>query len=354
MHWLVRHQRLTLLTSFALAIGGLGLSSRQEAQSAAARVDEADAIVQTLVKSLTPEQKAKLIIPWDQTPKNLAPGMPYFRVETAKPIALRQFVRFTPGADREGMRLMELTDAQQALVEKYVDATMSVYGADQARRTMDQEARNKKSRKDYFVTLMGDPAGKYVFRLWEHHLTISTGKTESELEILPNLLGSHGGWEPKVTWVAEEKVAVELWKSLTDEQKKVHYVACETKSDQVPFPAAFQGELVEKLSPGQQAVTQRLFSERVRAYKPWMKARTDAIIKAHGGLGKLKLAFTGDASATCEEAGNRFAWKLTGSKFHMEFSSFPTAMKDRAKPEGNGTVGDEHTHATLIGELPAK
>ena len=162
---------------------GLLTAAYERVNTPAALSDAAKAYL----NSLTPEQRAKTVYPFDD--------------------AERLNWRFIPVEDRKGVPLREMTSAQKHLAEALLSAALSNQGIIKAHTIMsldqvlkEREAKQAKQQferdpeKDY-VTIFGEPSetGTWGFRFEGHHVatnfTIANGKIASS----PNFFCSSGG-----------------------------------------------------------------------------------------------------------------------------------------------------------------
>jgi hypothetical protein len=200
-----------------LAAGGL-LTAAYERINTPALMSEA---ATAYLNSLTPEQRAKTVYPFDD--------------------AERLNWRFIPVEDRKGVALREMTSAQKHLAEALLTAAMSNQGIIKAHTIMsldqvlkEREAKQAKQQferdpEKYYVTIFGEPSekGTWGFRFEGHHVatnfTIVNGKVASS----PNFFGANPAEVregPRTGLRAlkrEEDIARDLMNALTTDQRKI-------------------------------------------------------------------------------------------------------------------------------------
>ncbi len=173
------------------------------------------------LNSLTPEQRAKTQIPFDD--------------------AERLNWRFIPVEDRKGVPLREMNSAQKHLAEALLSAAMSNQGIIKAHTIMsldqvlkEKEAKQAKQQferdpeKDY-VTIFGEPSetGTWGFRFEGHHVATNFTMVNGKIASSPNFFGANPAEVregPRTGLRAlkrEEDIARELMNALTAEQRTV-------------------------------------------------------------------------------------------------------------------------------------
>ena len=176
------------------------------------------------LNSLTPEQRAKTQIPFDD--------------------AERLNWRFIPVEDRKGVPLREMNSAQKHLAEALLSAAMSNQGIIKAHTIMslDQVLKEKEAKqakqvferdpeKDY-VTIFGEPSetGTWGFRFEGHHVATNFTIVNGKIASSPNFFGANPAEVregPRTGLRAlkrEEDIARDLMNALTADQRKVAIV----------------------------------------------------------------------------------------------------------------------------------
>jgi hypothetical protein len=199
---------------------GLLMAAYERVNTPALMSDAAKAYL----NSLTPEQRAKTVYPFDD--------------------AERLNWRFIPVEDRKGVPLREMTSAQKHLAEALLSAALSNQGIIKAHTIMsldqvlkEREAKQAKQQferdpeKDY-VTIFGEPSGTgtWGFRFEGHHVATNFTIVNGKIASSPNFFGANPAEVregPRTGLRAlkrEEDIARDLMNALTEEQRKVAIV----------------------------------------------------------------------------------------------------------------------------------
>ncbi len=173
------------------------------------------------LNSLTPEQRTKTQIPFDD--------------------AERLNWRFIPVEDRKGVPLREMNSAQKHLAEALLSAAMSNQGIIKAHTIMsldqvlkEREAKQAKQQferdpEKYYVSIFGEPSetGTWGFRFEGHHVATNFTVVNGKIASSPNFFGANPAEVregPRTGLRAlkrEEDIARDLMNALTADQRKV-------------------------------------------------------------------------------------------------------------------------------------
>jgi hypothetical protein len=119
-------------------------------------------------------------------------------------------------------------------------------------------------------------------------------------------------------WDGEEALAVQLWQALTDEQRKRAHDPTARPDAFRGVPSEFAGLPVQELSEAQKRLVRQLVDERLSVLaNDWAQEFREAL-KAEGGIEALTLAYAGNPVRPVAQGG-RFAYRLRGRTFRMEF-----------------------------------
>jgi hypothetical protein len=309
----------------------------QRAEPAAARMAVA---AERFLDSLTPEQRKAATFAFDDKERTNWEFVPL------------QDKDKNPG--RKGLRLKDMTDAQKKLALDLVAAGTSANGNKQATTIMGlesilkvQEAKGAIVRDPewYFFTIFGTPGktGPWGWRVEGHHLSINyTLKGGEVVSATPTFFGANpstvkdGPKKGEQILPEVENLARQLYKSLTDDQRKVALQEKqfgEPKSKTVNSGVgAAQGIEASKLTSQQREMLAKL----VRAYADRHPEEvSQAEYKAIEGAGMDKIHF---AYAGSTDPGQQYSYRVQGPSFVIEFLN---VQADSAKNPAN------HIHSAL-------
>lgn len=284
--------------------------------NAAAPEKEMSTAAQRFHDALTPEQRGKAIYEWNDDE--------------------RFDWHFIP-KPRKGLPFKEMTDEQKPLAHALVKTALSKPGYLKVTNIMSLEnilfeMENKSPMRDiglYYITIFGSPQkSDWGWRLEGHHLSLNFfifgGKLAS---VTPSFLGTNpaeipGGPRKGLrVLAAEEDLARELVKSLTDEQKKIAVIATAAPRDIITGNSR-KAKFLEpvglgypKMNPEQQKRLIALIDEYIRRYRAEI---ADADMKRiqKAGLNKLSFAWAGGL-----EPGEGHYYRIQGPTFLMEFDN---------------------------------
>ncbi|MBI1831819.1 MAG: DUF3500 domain-containing protein [Planctomycetes bacterium] len=249
-----------------------------------------------------------------------------------KKLALKAFSdkdRYTeqfPEVQRPGLPYSKLTAEQKTLVDGVIDAMCSGYGAKRCK-----DVAKQSSDKGRFINFFGEPSADkpFAWRYASHHLTLihaEFGKDKAE-EFGPILLG---GNPVKDLWAEEEKLALELYGSLSE---------AETKSIQAKGINAGSGGAIGKagikiadLNEKSRNLARKLLAKRLEVFAADRRKAAEAIIERDGGVDSLRVAFWNKADKSHLDGGN-YHWRIGNDTFVADWQ----------------TAGKNHIHMTVRG-----
>ena len=217
----MRHWKRLLLIVFAL---GLLTAAYERINTPALMSDAARAYL----NSLTPEQRAKTTIPFNDDE--------------------RSNWHFIPLENRKGVALREMTPPQKHLAEALLSSALSTQGIvkahtimslEQVLKDIEQGKAQERDPEKYFVSIFGEPSekGTWGFRFEGHHVAMNFTIVNGKIASSPNFFGSNPAevkTGPRAGLRAlkrEEDIARELVKSMTADQKKVAIVDKKAPTD---------------------------------------------------------------------------------------------------------------------------
>jgi hypothetical protein len=287
-----------------------------------------------LLDSLTPDQKAKAVLDFDDKE--------------------RLNWRFTPRQDqarkptRKGLPLEEMNAEQKQAALGLLRAGTSPDGAKKAETIMSLESILHDLEKGgamvrnpqwYFFAVFGKPTqtGKWGWRVEGHHLAlnfvIDAGKLSAAT---PNFFGANpatvmaGPRKGLRTLPQADDLAMQLFKELDEGQKKVAYQEKNFSEIKEGRPEAGVGEpkglAAAKMSPKQRDLLMRL----LQAYADRMPedvAQSEMAQVKEAGLDKVYFAYAGGA-----EPGKPHTYRIQGPTFVVEFLN---VQADSAKNPAN-------------------
>jgi hypothetical protein len=274
-----------------------------------------------LVGSLTDEQKAKAVFPFDSKERTNWHFIP-MQDAAKKPT-------------RKGLPLQEMTGEQRKAALKLVKAGTSAAGNKAALTIMSLEAILRDLEKKgamvrnpdwYFFTVFGKPSksDKWGWRVEGHHLSLNfvvdNGKIGAST---PAFFGANpatvmGGTRKGLRTLPEaEDLAKELFKSLGDEQQKVAFQAKQfpeikqgTADSGVGAP---RGLKAENMSEKQRSILVKLVQSYASRLPDQVSKEQIRQVK-EAGIDKIHFAYAGGL-----EPGKPYTYRLQGPTFVVEF-----------------------------------
>ena len=311
---------LRLAVAAAIVATSVGVVTIASQKSAAAMAKAAT----QFVSSLSAEQKAKAVLPFDSEDR------------------LRW--HFIPNEmfPRKGLMIKEMNEAQRRLAHDLLRTGLSARGYNKVTsiieledilRVIEAGGKFARSKEEYLFSVFGTPAakGNWGWRLEGHHIslrfTVVDGAARGYLASSPMFLGTNPaevrdgekkGWR---ILSEEEDAARALVLALSADQQKqaiVNTVAPNdiitmNKNDIAPLPD--QGVTYASMPPEQQQQLMRLIEVYTSNMEADIAADRMAKIK-NAGLGSIRFAWAGDT-----EKGKRHYYMVQGPTFLIEFDN---------------------------------
>jgi hypothetical protein len=311
-----------------LATGGLTLNNTAwgaeekkaaakagKAAKAAAKSGKAEDLIRELVGTLSSDQKADVIYPWDH---GAAGGVP-------------TRLRMVNSAHFDKDIADTYTKPQQELCLKILKAMVS-----------DDEGYRRISRGGDFdgsgsfeglgAHLFGDPTdgGKFSFVFSGHHLTVRCdGNSEPATAFGGPMYYGHSvhGYNPNNVFFYQTKGVLEVYGALDEKQRQAATITGKTPGEQyksVEFRAKGQphpGVAYADLSSDQKELVEKVMRDILSPYRKEDADEVLTIVKETGGMDKMHLAFYADAKAD-QKAPWHF-WRLEGPGFVWNYRVLP-------------------------------
>jgi hypothetical protein len=236
---------------------------------------------------------------------------------------------------RKGLPLEEMTGEQKKAALALVKAATSDYGNLAATTIMSLESILREQEKKgamvrnpewYFFTVFGTPGktGSWGWRVEGHHLSLNFAMDGSQvISSTPTFFGANpaevksGPDKGKRILASSEDLAIKLFNSLDDEQKKIAH-------QEKAFPEPGQKTLVPNLGPpvgvagakmteAQKTILWSLLKAYAERLHPQI-AETELKLVKDGGLDKVHFAFTGSS-----ELGKGHTYRIHGPSVVVEF-----------------------------------
>jgi len=322
--------RILLAGALLLALAGVGYVSQRQ-DTPGVKIAQA---AQKFVDSLTAEQKAKALIAFDSKERTNWWFVP--REDKQKK------------STRKGLPLKEMTEPQKKAALALVAAGTSASGNEKAVTIMSLESilleleKGKGPTRDpewYFFSIFGNPSksGKWGWRVEGHHLSLNFTLDGTEVvSATPTVFAANpatvksGSRKGLRTLPEADDLAIELFKSLDDSQKKVAY-------HDKPFPEPQQatvkpdvgeptGLVAAKMTDKQRGTLLKLVESYAHRVAPEIaEAQLRDVRK--GGVDKIHFAYTGGT-----EPGKGHTYRVHGPTFVIEFLN---VQADSAKNPAN-------------------
>ena len=288
-----------------------------EAEPSTAAASEMAFAARDWLASLSPEQRARAVFPFED--------------------AERRNWHFVPRA-RQGLSLKEMAPEQRLLAHALLSAGLSQRGYSKALAIMSLESvlaeieKGQGALRDvemYFLTLFGQPGGRepWGWRVEGHHLSLNFSSIGGHhLAAAPSFFGSNPARVqsgPRQGFRAlpdEEDLARELVRSLDRRQRAVAVIAAQAPSEITNIPGREISEPPLGLPQSQMLPAQRALLERLirvylnRHHAAIAQAQWQKIEKA--GLDKILFAWAGGL-----EAGQGHYYRVQGPGFVLEYDN---------------------------------
>ncbi|QDU19614.1 DUF3500 domain-containing protein [Urbifossiella limnaea] len=288
------------------------------AKARAARAQQqatSEAMVRELFATLTADQKAKVVKPWDMGPKG---GLPA-RLATHNA---------APNAD---VRIGAAYNRTQ--IEMLDRIFRSLGNGHEGYRLLSRNNRFDASGdfESIGAVIYGEPVEGKPFSLMfaGHHLTIRCdGNSEQGAAFGGPLYYGHtpNGYARNNVFYYQTRSLTDLFASLSDEQKPAAVKPGTWRDgvDSVRLPKADHkapGVAFTALTADQKALVERVMRELVAPYRRADGDEVMEVIRANGGMEKLGFAFYTEGQRTAQEPWS--FWRLEGPGFVWSFRALP-------------------------------
>ncbi|MDY3557579.1 DUF3500 domain-containing protein [Gemmata sp. JC673] len=301
----------------AAAVAVTGLTPLQKARAARAEKQaQAEALVFELYKSLSSDQRKKLVRAWDH---GVTSG-------TGTPARLLTH----NAADGKSKIGEEYNKKQIELLDRIFRA---IANGDEGYRQLSRDGRFDASNdfENIGALIYGEAVEGQKFSLvfCGHHLTTRCdGNSEQSVAFGGPLYYGHtpNGYAKTNVFSKQTRAATELLGALDADQKKTAVLpgrwADEHGGVKVPKKGAkVPGLAYSDMSKEQQELTQKVMAEVIAPYRKEDGAEVLEIIKANGGMEKLSMAFYEEDKRNAKEPWSY--WRLEGPGFVWSFRSLP-------------------------------
>jgi hypothetical protein len=235
-----------------------------------------------------------------------------------------------PASKRPGIPYTKLTADQKALIVDVVKAMTSEYGAQRC-----LEVTKETPEGSRYLTFFGEPSEKkpFAWRIGMHHLTLLFAEFGGDKtnEFGPILLG---GNPAKTLWEAEEKIAIELYASLTPEELKKIQESTKGTSSGSGSAMGKAGVRISDLNDKSRKLAASLFAKRLDVFSADRRKVVDEIVKRDGGVENLRVAIWGEITKSHLDGG-KGNWRIGSDAIVCDWQ----------------TAGKNHLHMTLRGRL---
>ncbi|MGB7157353.1 MAG: DUF3500 domain-containing protein [Tepidisphaeraceae bacterium] len=251
-----------------------------------------------LFQSLTPDQRAKALLPYDSPERN---------------------AELYPGGPRPGVQLKALDEKQRAAAVALLKSFTSDYGAKKCEAIAAQTPNpgEEAGLNKYYLAFFGEPgAGKtYAWRIAEHHLTIVHLEVEKgePSSFGPILLGAN----PPTLWDEDEDAMIALYAVMSPPERQK---AAREGPAIASKPMEGEGLRVSELSPTAQEKVKVVYENRLKFFSDEVRQRIGKIAESNGGLGAMRVAFYGVADKRCRDGG-KWDFKLGGTNFLCDYEN---------------------------------
>ena len=232
-----------------------------------------------------------------------------------------------PAVKRKGITFDKLTADQKTLADAAIRAVTSSYGAERCLEVAKQTPPGSR-----YVTFYGEPGtGKpFAWRIAQHHLTLIYAEfgANPAREFGPILLG---GNPVKTLWDEEEKIAIELYASLSKEEAKSIQGKGGNGSGQ---PIGKNGVKIADLNEKSRGLAKKLLAKRLDVFSSDRRKVLESMIETDGGADQLRIAVWGEIAKGNLEGGN-YHWRIGGPAILCDWQ----------------TAGKNHLHMTVRGRI---
>jgi hypothetical protein len=301
-------------TAAVAAVGGM--TPLQQARAArAAKQAEAEALVFELYKSMDPDQRKKLVMPWDAKIGNQpAPA----RLMTANAAVGKSVIG------------LEYDKKQGEILHKIFK---SISNGEEGYRRLSRNNKfdNSGDFENIGALIYGEPAEGKKFSLVfsGHHITLRCdGNSEEKTAFGGPLYYGHSpsGYATTNVFYSQTKVVNEVFASLSEQQRKTAVMSGTWKDEHGTMKTPKAADKVPGLGIGEMSKDQKALVEKVmrELVSPYRKEDGDEVmelVKANGGMEKIALAFYQEGKNSAAEPWTY--WRLEGPGFVWSFRALP-------------------------------
>lgn len=299
------HRRDFLLTAVgapaALAAGATTAKTQPDSES----------LVTTLFKSLSPEQKSKIVMPFDHELRS--------KVDNNWFITPHRIGKF-------------FTADQQAMVREIFEGLYNPEFLEPVRRQIKEDGAGL---ANYTVALFGEPgAGKFEFVLTGRHCTVRCDGDSVDGAAFggPIFYGHQAGPNDEekadhpgnVYWFQAKRVN-QVFESLNGKQRKMALVESahrhERATETLTRAAKPDGMPLSELAADQKKLVEKVLADLLLPFRKKDADETLRLIRANGGIEKLSLAFY--KNADLGDDGVWDVWQIESPKMIWYFRGKP-------------------------------
>jgi hypothetical protein len=307
--------RVVGASAAAVAVGGL--TPLQQARAArAAKQAEAESLVFDLFKTMSADQKKKLVRPWDFGIQG-GNGVPH-RLTTANAPVGKSVIG-------------EEYDKKQVEILHRIFKSIGNGEEGYQRLSRGGTFDGSKSFEGMGALTYGEPAEGKKFSLVfsGHHITVRCdGDSEEKTAFGGPLYYGHSpsGYAKNNVFYHQTKVVTELYEALDEKQRKAAVMPGKWMDgvNTVKLPAKdakLPGISIGDVSRDQRELVEKVMKELVSPYRKEDGDEVMEIIKANGGMEKICLAFYQEGKTSASEPWTY--WRLEGPGFVWSFRALP-------------------------------
>ena len=304
-------------TIVAVFTGAATIASQKSATAMATAASQ-------LLDSLSPEQKAKAVLPFESDDR------------------LRWHFIPNETFPRKGLMIKDMNETQRRLAHDLLRSGLSARGymkttsiieLEDVLKVMEAGGKFARNKEEYFVTVFGTPAakGRWGWRFEGHHISmrfaVVDGAASHGVASSPMFLGTNpaevrdGDKKGLRVLADEEDAARALLMALPAELQKQAIanavapadILTMNKNDITPLPE--QGVLYSALGPKEQALLARLIEVYTSNMEADLAAERLAKLKV-AGMDKIRFAWMGDT-----EKGKKHYYSVQGPTFLIEYDN---------------------------------
>lgn len=304
----------------ALSVGGLAPNSPLSplAIARAARAEkqaQAEALVFELFKTMTADQKAKLIKPWDTGSKG---GLP------------ARLMTHNAAESKDSVIGLAYDKKQVEILNKLFHA---ISNGEQGYKELSRNGKfdNSGDFENIGALIYGEPAEGKKFSLIfaGHHLTVRCdGNSEEKTAFGGPLYYGHSpnGFATTNVFYHQTRALNDLFGSLTEAQRKTAVADGKWKDEHGTMKVPKVGQTLPgipyaDLTKDQKALIEKVMRELVAPYRKEDGDEVMEIIKANGGFEKMAVAYYLEGKNSKDEPWS--FWRLEGPGFVWSFRTLP-------------------------------